>query len=348
MSDILSQAEIDALMSALTSGEVNAEDIRDAGQAARVRNYDFRRAMRFSKDHIRIIERIHEHFGRLLTTHLSGQLRSVVQIQLESVDQVPYEEFVRSVPALTVLQVFEFTPLVGKVVIEMNPQIVFAMLDRLMGGVIKGPYKERELTEIELALMERVLGVLPDFLSDSWRNVEDLSPVLVSMESNPQFLQLSTPNETVLVVTLSARIGNASGLMTVCIPHVTIEPIIPKLSTQNFMDGGKARHRDHHPEMMKLNKHLMNTFVNIAVSLGTTELTLEELLDVQLGDVIPLSAPIDQSVTVNVNEIPTYTASVGTRKNHYAVKILEAWKEVSDDERGDEVVSGGDRRVAQS
>lgn len=348
MSDILSQSEIDALLSALTSGEVNAEDIRDAGQAARIRNYDFRRAMRFSKDHIRIIERIHEHFARLLTTHLSGQLRSVVQIQLESVDQVPYEEYIRSIPALTVLEVFEFTPLVGKVVIEMNSQIVFAMLDRLMGGVIKGPYKERELTEIENALLDQVLGKMPDYLSDSWRNVEELSPVLISTESNPQFLQLSTPNETVLVVTLSARIGTATGLMTVCIPHVTIEPIIPKLSTQNFMDGGKAKHRDHHLELMRINKHLMNTPVNIAVELGTTDLTLLELLDVQIGDMIPLVAPIDQTVTVTVNSVPTFTASVGTKKNHYAVKILEAWKEVSDDERGDEVVSSRDRRIAQS
>lgn len=348
MSDILSQAEIDALLSALTSGEVNAEDIRDTGQPVRIRNYDFRRAMRFSKDHIRIIERIHEQFARLLTTHLSGQLRSVVQIQVESVDQVPYEEFIRSVPALTVLQVFELTPLVGKVVIEMNPQIVFAMLDRLMGGNIKGPYRERELTEIELALLDRVLGAMTNFLGDSWRNVEELSPVLVSTESNPQFLQLSTPNETVLVVTLSARIGNATGLMTVCIPHVTIEPIIPKLSTQNFMDGGKAKHRDHRAEMIQLNKHLLNASVNLTVALGTTDLTLEELLDVQIGDVIPLQSPINESVTVNVNGIPTFTASVGTKRNHYAVKILDAWKEVSDDERGDEIITGGDRRVAQS
>src|SRR5579875_1915729 len=142
MSDVLSQSEIDALLSALTSGEVKAEDIRDAEQTSRVRNYDFRRAMRFSKDHIRIISRIHEHFSRLLTTHLSGQLRSIVQIQVESVDQVPYEEFIRSIPVLTVIQVLELSPLEGKVVIEMNPQIVFAMLDRMMGGSFSGPYRE--------------------------------------------------------------------------------------------------------------------------------------------------------------------------------------------------------------
>ncbi len=341
MSEVLSQSEIDALLSALTSGEVKAEDIRDSEQTSRVRNYDFRRAMRFSKDHIRIISRIHEHFCRLLSTHLSGQLRSVVQLQVESVDQVPYEEFIRSIPVLTVIQVYAFNPLEGKVIMEINPQIVFAMLDRLMGGMISGPYKERELTDIEQALIKRILGRITEFFSDAWHNVAKLNPEFVSMESNPQFLQLTTPNETVLVITLSAKVGEAYGLINLCIPHVTVEPIMSRLSTQYFMDGSKEKQRAVR-DGGKLEQHIQDMFVNVAVELGTSEITVEEALGMQIGDTIPLSQSIRDPVLVYVDGVPAYSASLGKLKNRYAVKIIEDWNEVSTHDRQREIITGRD------
>ena len=341
MADILSQSEIDALLSALTSGEIRAEDIRETESTQRIRNYDFRRAMRFSKDHIRIISRIHEHFSRLMTTNLSGQLRSVVQIQVESIDQVPYEEFIRSIPMLTVIQVLDFAPLEGRVVIEMNPQIVFAMLDRVMGGIIKGPYRERELTEIESALIGRVLGRMPHFLAEAWQNVVDLTPEFLSMESNPQFLQLTTPNETVLVITLSAKVGTTSGLINLCIPHVTIEPILPKLSTQYFMDATKAKHPNREHEI-GIRHHLQGVSVSVSVALGETSLTVKEVLDLQVGDTIPLSQKIRDPVVVSVDGVSSYLASIGRRKNKLAVKILEDWMEVTEDDRRHEVIPGRD------
>lgn len=323
MADILSQSEIDALLSALTSGEVSAEDIRDSGRTSRIRSYDFRRAMRFSKDHIRIISRIHEHFARLMTTHLSGQLRTIVQFQLESVDQVPYDEFIHSIPALTVIELMEFYPLKGKVAVEMNPQIVFAVLDRFMGGVIHGPYRERELTEIEIALLSRVFGSMTTFFAEAWGNVADLNPQLLTIESNPQFMQLATPNETVLVVTLSARVGIATGLVNICLPHATIEPIVPMLRTRRVTNDAQAR-RD--VEQDRLESHMRNLLVDVQVCLGGTELTFEELLDIQVGDVIPLQIPISTPVQVAVENVPTYRASIGRSKDKLAVKILDVWK----------------------
>lgn len=346
MSEILSQAEIDALLSALTSGEVNAEDIRDHGNTPRVRSYDFRRAMRYSKDHIRIISRIHEHFARLMTTHLSGQLRSIVQLQLETVDQIPYEEFIRSIPSLTVIHVFEFQPLEGKAVVEMNPQVVFAILDRFMGGVVSGPYRERELTEIEVALLGRVLGNMSDFFAESWNNVATIRPRFLSMESNPQFLQLATPNETVLVVTLSAKVGSVSGLINVCIPHVTIEPIIPKLSTQYFMDGSKVK-ANHDETASKLTGQVENVLVEASVVLGRTDLTLQELIELQVGDVIPLHTPIAAPAKVYIEGVPTYTAAVGRVKDTYAVKIIDQWKGVSEHAGRIPTLSGRNRRVVE-
>ncbi|MCL6515629.1 flagellar motor switch protein FliM [Alicyclobacillus sp.] len=341
MSEVLSQEEIDALLSALNRGELNADEIREESSGPQVRNYDFRRAMRFSKDHIRILRRIHEHLARLLTTHLSGQLRAVVQVQVETVDQLPYEEFIRSIPPLTVIQLVEMAPLPGKMVLEFNPQVVFAMLDRMMGGFVRGPYRERELTEIELTLVERLFSSLPGFIAEAWRNVEALSPKLLHLESNPQFVQLTTPNETVLVITMSARIGSVSGLVNVCIPHVTLEPVLPRLSTQRFMDSRRSGGWQQEDER-RLAKHLMGVAAEVAVELGRARLTMAEVLDLQVGDVIPLQQAIQAPLTVYVNGVPTYTASAGQRNGRYAVKVLTEWREVNDDERPGEVVSGGD------
>lgn len=341
MSEVLSQSEIDALLSALTSGEVKAEDIREAENTSHVRNYDFRRAMRFSKDHIRIITRIHEHFARLFTTYLSGRLRSLVQIQVESVDQVPYEEFIRSIPMLTVIQVMEFSPLEGKVVMEMNPQIIFAILDRIMGGSLQGPYRERELTDIEQSLVRQILSHTTQFFAEAWQNVDELEPSLISMESNPQFLQLTTPNETVLVITLSAKVGLTTGVINLCIPHMTVEPIMHKLSTEYFMDGIKSKKQHHHDD--KVVSQLQGVAVNISVQLGTTELTVEDVLDLQIGDVITLQQSIRDPVLVSVDEVPTFSANVGKAREHFAVQILSDWKEVTENDRQQhEAVPGGD------
>lgn len=341
MSEVLSQAEIDALLSALTSGEVKAEDIMDHEPSRKIREYDFRRAMRFSKEHLRIIHRIHEHLARLMTTHLSGQLRSVVQIQVETVDQVPYEEFVRSMPALTVIQVMDFVPLKGKVAVEINPQIIFAILDRLMGGMIRGPYKERELTEIELALLNRVLRLMPDFMSEAWRNVAELEPELVSLESNPQFLQLTTPNETVLVVTLSARVGSVSGLLNICIPHITIEPLMPRLSTQYFMGRNSVREVPT-GDIELISRQVQEAVVDVVVQLGATQATVQELMSLEQGDIVPLDTRAGSPIAVFVDEVPTFMGSLGKSKQRYAVKIIGPWKEGTEDGRGHEAFPSRD------
>src|SRR3954452_11564599 len=132
--DILSQNEIDALLSALSTGEMSAEDMKTEEQTRKVKVYDFKRALRFSKDQIRSLTRIHENFARLMTTYFSAQLRTYVQINVASVDQIPFEEFIRSIPKMTILNVFEVPPLEGRIIMEVNPNIAYAMMDRMMGG----------------------------------------------------------------------------------------------------------------------------------------------------------------------------------------------------------------------
>ncbi|GMA61557.1 flagellar motor switch protein FliM [Alicyclobacillus fastidiosus] len=331
MSEVLSQSEIDALLSAIHNGEIDANEIRSDDRASRVRSYDFRRAMRFSKDHLRALRRIHEHFSRLLTTHLSGQLRTVIQIQVESVDQVPYEEFIRSIPMLTVLQLMEMTPLEGRVVLEMNPQVVFAMLDRFMGGDNAGPYRERELTDIETTLMRRLMTPAADLIAESWRGVAEVEPEFVGLESNPQFLQLTTPNETVLVIAMSVRIGDTTGLINLCIPHTTVEPIMPTLNNRHFMDSGRRRQLEpEEDEMVKT--HVLKVPVDVEVQLGSTELTVNDVLNLEVGDTVLLRQSIRDPALVFVDGTAAYWGSIGKRNRNYAIKILREWEGASDSE----------------
>ncbi|MFB5191438.1 flagellar motor switch protein FliM [Alicyclobacillus fastidiosus] len=331
MSEVLSQSEIDALLSAIHNGEIDANEIRSDDRASRVRSYDFRRAMRFSKDHLRALRRIHEHFSRLLTTHLSGQLRTVIQIQVESVDQVPYEEFIRSIPMLTVLHLMEMTPLEGRVVLEMNPQVVFAMLDRFMGGDNAGAYRERELTDIETTLVRRLITPAAELLAESWRGVADVEPEFVGLESNPQFLQLTTPNETVLVIAMSVRIGDTTGLINLCIPHTTVEPVMPTLSNRHFMDSGRRR-QPVAEEDEKVRSHVLKVPVEVEVQLGSTELTVNEVLHLEVGDTVLLRQSIRDPALVFVDGTVAYWGSIGKRNRNYAIKILREWEGASDSE----------------
>ncbi|MCQ2008958.1 MAG: flagellar motor switch protein FliM [Sporolactobacillus sp.] len=329
MADILSQSEIDALLSALSTGEMNAEELKDEEKKSKVRVYDFKRALRFSKDQIRSLTRIHENYARLLTSFFSAQLRTYVQISVASVDQLPYEEFIRSIPSATVLNIIEAPPLEGHLIIEVNPNIAYAMLDRLLGGSGESMNKIENLTEIETDLMKGLFeGSLPA-LKEAWTSVEhDINPFLVELETNPQFLQLVSPNETVIVISLSAMIGKSSGMINLCLPHVVLEPIIPKLSMHYWMSEKKndATTEEYHA----LKKSVEHSYVNVTANLGQSQITVNELLNLNIGDVIKLDQHLEQPMIVEVGGLPKFTAQAGKREKRIAVQIIKKLTEEDD------------------
>jgi len=205
--DVLSQSEIDALLSALSTGEMSADEMKAEDDKKKIKNYDFKRALRFSKDQIRSLTRIHENFARLLTTYFSAQLRTYVQINVASVDQIPFEEFVRSIPNMTLINVFEVPPLDGNILMEINPNIAYSMLDRLMGGSGSSYSNVDNLTEIEQKIMTNLFERSFDNLREAWQSVADIEPMLVELDVNPQFLQMISPNETVIVISMNTIIG---------------------------------------------------------------------------------------------------------------------------------------------
>ncbi|MFS0688090.1 flagellar motor switch protein FliM [Sporosarcina sp. 179-K 8C2 HS] len=319
--DILSQHEIDALLSALSTGEMSAEEMKKEDETRKVKVYDFKRALRFSKDQIRSLTRIHENFARLLTTYFSAQLRTYIQINVASVDQIPFEEFIRSIPNMTLLNIFEVPPLEGNIIMEVNPNVAYSMLDRLMGGVGEGPGKVDNMTEIETKILTNLFERSFDNLREAWAGIIEIDPFLSEMEVNPQFLQMISPNETVVVISFNIVIGESSGMINICIPHVVLEPIVPNLSVRYWMQTNK---KEPTPEQsIILEKRLKQATLPLTTELGKGSMSVEDFLYLQIGDVISLDRKIEDPLIVKVGDIPKFIAQPGHLRNRMAVQIID-------------------------
>ncbi|MFC0558596.1 flagellar motor switch protein FliM [Halalkalibacter alkalisediminis] len=330
MADVLSQGEIDALLSALSTGEMNADELKKEETEKKVKVYDFKRALRFSKDQIRSLSRIHENFARLLTTYFSAQLRTYVQISVTSVDQLPYEEFIRSIPKMTILNVFEPYPLEGRLLMEVNPNIAYAMLDRLLGGKGDSVNKVENLTEIETRIMSQLFQHTLDSFQEAWSSIIELDPVMEDLEVNPQFLQMVSPNETVVVISLSTTIAETSGMINICLPHVVLEEILPKLSIHYWMQEKKKQRQP--DEIEKIEKKIRKAPLIIQAELGRSEISIQEFLHLGIGDVIELNQSIDRPLTITVGGEHKYNAQPGKMKNQIAVQVTEIIEEAEENE----------------
>ncbi|MFJ7735223.1 flagellar motor switch protein FliM [Lysinibacillus sp. NPDC097287] len=328
--DVLSQSEIDALLSAISTGEMSADDIKKEDEVRKVKVYDFKRALRFSKDQIRSLTRIHENFARLLTTFFSAQLRSYVQITVASVDQIPFEEFVRSIPNMTLINVFEVPPLDGNILMEINPNIAYSMLDRLMGGSGASHSNVDNLTEIETKIMTNLFERSFDNLREAWENIAEIDPILVELEVNPQFLQMISPNETVVVISLNTIIGETSGMINICIPHVVLEPIVPNLSVRYWMQTNTKEMSPEQTQMLE--KRVKQAQLPLSVELGITDITIEDFLLMQIGDVIQLDQKIADPLMLRVGTLPKFTVQPGKQGKKLAIQIIDPLKGGDEDE----------------
>jgi len=330
--EVLSQSEIDALLAALSAGEMNAEQLKKEEAEKKVKVYDFKRALRYSKDQIRSLTRIHDNFARLLTTFFSAQLRTYVQISVTSADQIPYEEFIRSIPKMTILNVFEVPPLEGHILMEVNPNIAYAMLDRIMGGRGTSLNKVENLTEIETKLMSSLFEKAFSSLRDAWESIVEIDPILTEFEINPQFLQMVSPNDTVVVISLNTQVAESSGMINICIPHVVLEPIIPKLSVHYWMQTQKKERVQH--EVEALEKRVKKADVPVIAELGTTTISIQEFLQLDVGDVIQLDQLIREPLTIKIDNVSKFIGQPGKVNKKLAVQIIDQLRggENGDDE----------------
>jgi len=321
MGDVLSQTEIDALLSALSDGQVDVEEMLTTKTQKRIRVYDFKRPNKFSKDQIRSLQNIHENLCRGLTTYFSGNLHTVSETTVISIEQITYDEFIRSLPNPTVLGLYTMNPLEGTALMEMSPSLAFTVVDRLLGGQGQGVEKNRDLTEIEKTIIEKRLAQIVAISQEAWAEVYEHNPKFVSMETNPQFTQIVAPNEMVVLITLQVKIGEEVGMINICMPYLMLEPILDKLSTF-FLFSTQAKETS--PEQVQaIRKKIEWAKVDVVAFLGHSEILVRDLLDLAKGDVIPLNQSVHDPLPIYVGEFMKFKSIPGQHGNHIAVQITE-------------------------
>ena len=331
----MSQSEIDSLLSALTSGSVDLDSISQNSGEYKIKVYDFKRPDKFSKDQLRAIQMIHESFARQLTTVMSTLIRSMVSAEVASVDQLAYEEFVYSLVQPTVIGTVEMHPFDGNILLEINPNLVFSIIDRMLGGKGEFSGKVRELTDIEKTVTERVLMRMLELLEDSWSTVVDVRFRFESMESNPFFVQICPPRDMVLLVIMKLKVGDIEGMLSLCFPYFLMEPIVDKLSSQQWF-ASTSRKRDE-DERERIVGSLRNVKIPLSLELGHTVLSLADVYSLEPGDVIKLDETRESEISVRVGNHVRFKARPGTRDGRLAAELTQVLAEA-----GQEEAEGGD------
>lgn len=325
MAQILTQDEIDALLTTVSAGEEAEAKVEGRPEAKSVVAYDFKHPNRVSKDQVRTLENIHDNFGGHLGSVMSGIFRAVVDIELMSVDQITYSEFIMSLVSPSCSYTFTMAPMEGKCIMDFNPALTFGFVERMFGGAGKTVETERELTGIERAVMTRIANRVMQELSKAWARIINIQVASTGFETNPQFIQIVPPGETVIVITFQIKMLSSSGILTICYPFVTLEPIAAKLSGQSWIDATANKVSDEDRNMNVLNLAQVNA--TISSILGGLEITIREFLDVKAGDVVTLDKLVDEPVTVLVEGHPKFYARPGLLGKKRGFEIIKPMPE---------------------
>ena len=324
MGDVLSQSEIDNLLNALSSGELDVEEIKDNNEK-QVKDYDFARPSKFSKEHLRTLEIIFEHYGRLLTTNLPVYLRKSVQVEVMNSEAVTYSEFSNALSNPVLLGIVNFAPLHGNIIIEMASNLGYAIVDRMLGGRGDALDKTREFSEIELLIIERILIVCVNLLVEPWENVVDIHPHLERIETNSQYAQIISPSEMIAIVTINVKLGNVEGLMNICLPYITLEDVIDKLNTRYWYANIQSHDERDYAEAIEsiINK----AHVPIKAVLGKSSVSVMDFATLQPGDIIKLDRAVEDELDIYVGDIRKFTALPGSSGDKYAVRVTSVLRE---------------------
>lgn len=324
MADVLSQNEIDALLKQLSSGELDVGDISDE-PTVKIKDYDFARPAKFSKEHLRTLEIIFEHFGRLVSSNLPAYLRKNVQVDVMNSEAVTYSEFSNALSNPVLLGIVNFAPLNGNIIIELASNLGFAIIDRMLGGLGDPLEKSREFSEIELSVLERIFTILVDLLREPWKNVVEIHPRLERIETNSQFAQIISPSEMIAIVTISVAIGNVEGLMNICLPFMTLEDIMDKLNTKYWFSTMQEKDEESYDEYIEM--AINKAQIPIKALLGKSSISVMDFINLQVGDIIKIDTMVEDELDVYVGNIVKFKALPGSGVDKYAVKVTEIIRE---------------------
>jgi len=327
--DVLSQTEVESLLNAMAAGtdvvaaSTQAEQVPALPKTPeKITPYDFKRPERVGKEQMRALQTLHEGFGRNFAAGLSAMLRSMVEVKLTSVDQLTYSEFVFSLENPTCFNLLKADPLEGNLILDINPSILYPIIDRLLGGGREvALLARRPLTEIELRIVSRITGLFLDELHRAWENVLNLRLEVIRVESNPQLVQIVPPNEVVVVISFEVALGEIRGMVNLCIPYNAIERISGKLSANSWVSW--ARKASSPESARQIGQTLRGSLVSLHVRLAGARITTGDLIGLRVGDIITTEKDVRRPMLVTVEGIPKFRANAGLFKGHKAIRVDE-------------------------
>ncbi|GIW74883.1 MAG: hypothetical protein KatS3mg103_1405 [Phycisphaerales bacterium] len=327
--DVLDQSEVDALLAAVSMGEVEDEPAetqifsrhRRNLDEVEVRPYDFKRPERVSKDQMRSLQTLHEQFARNFGASLSGFLRTIVEVKVATCEQMTYGEFISALPNPTSFNLIEADALEGQICMELSPLIIYPIIDRLLGGTSQDLFiPQRPMTLIESRLIGNVTSRGLEALSEAWAGVKQMTFAVKATESNPQLVQIVPPNEVVVVIGFEVKMSNRAGTMSLCIPFNVIEPVMEAVSAQNWFSSGRGGRAE------GLERRVGGTLAGAAVSvagvLARTTITLGDLARMAEGDLILTETPATKPVVLSVEGKAKFLAHIGQHRNKRALRIV--------------------------
>ncbi len=331
MADVLDQSEVEALLAAVDTGVVE-EDTHQAKifsrnrrdlETVEVRGYDFKRPERVSKDQMRALQTLHESFARNFGASLSGFLRTIVEVKVATCEQMTYSEFISGLPNPTSFNLVEADALDGQICLELSPLIIYPIIDRLLGGTTQDLFiPQRPMTVIEARLIGNVTTRGLSALAEAWSTVKELKFKVAATESNPQLVQIVPPNEVVVVVGFEMKMSNRAGTMNLCIPYAVIEPVMDELSAQSWFSASKNQ------KSPQTEAHITGSLSRAALTvtglLAKTTITMRDLMEMSVGDLIVTDKPANQPVEVYVEGQVKQLAQIGQFRGSRALRIVSA------------------------
>jgi flagellar motor switch protein FliM len=324
--EVLSQEEVESLLSAMEGRGIAAPSAMPAGNLARpgakLSPYDFKRPERVGKEQMRALQTMHEGFGRNFGAALSALLRTIVEVKLTSVDQLTYSEFVFSLENPTCFNLINAPPLEGKLILDINLSLLYPIIDRLLGGSSEAAIPvRRPLTEIEMRLVSRITDLFLAEMQHAWENVLELKLSVDRVESNPQLVQIVPPNEVVVLISFEITLGDVRGMANLCITYNSIERISGQLTSNSWVAYGKKPPTSQ--SIQQISGQLTGSLVEVVVDLAETHIATSDLLELQVGDIITTEKDVRQPLVVSIEGRPKFHAEPGVLKGRKAVQVAE-------------------------
>ena len=328
MPEILSQTQIDDLLKGLNTGELDLDEMDEKASEKKIKEYDFKSPKKFTKEQLKKLDSIHNNFARSLSSYMTGILRMFTQLNVTQIEEQRYHEFNNALPDAVMMGVIDLNIKDASipdttVLLEISRPTVFSIIDRLLGGSGDIYNVERDFTEIEISLIENVLKNMIKLFKESWKTYTDMDPQLVNIETNSRLMQTISLDDIVVITVIDIAMKGQVGNMSICIPAINLEEIFKKMSARAAKSDKKYDEIKENERRDIIFTSVKDSNLELRAVLGEIELTLNDVLSLQIDDIIQLDKSINDVLDIKVGTKTWFKGKMGNYRKKKAVQISE-------------------------